>query len=161
MLLVGPPGGGKSTLATQLAGSAARHVVVLYLACEEGHSVTLAERLERQQLDDLARRRLRVSDARMIAEVEEDLAAAGDARVVVIDSISELRCSPVWLTEAMRGRTWIGVVHANARGTGKYASDHEHAADVVVDVEQGVATPRKNRFGGMAPLPVWSQEVKK
>src|SRR5262245_41911188 len=60
--LLGPPGGGKSTLATRMAVSAARRVDVLYVAVEEGHSQTLTERLQRAGVDDLAARRLRVSD---------------------------------------------------------------------------------------------------
>jgi predicted ATP-dependent serine protease len=157
VLLVGPPGSGKSTLAMQLAASAARRVGVLVLAVEEGHSVALAERIERAGLDDLSRRRLRISDARTIAEVDDDLAAVGDAgsRVVILDSVSELRCSPTWLAEAMHGRTLIALAHANVRGTARHAVEHEHAVDAVIDIDGGVATPRKNRYGGMAAITIW------
>jgi predicted ATP-dependent serine protease len=130
-------------------------VSVLYCAVEEGHSVTLAERIDRAAPDDLARRRLRVSDARTVAEIEDDLAAVPDARLVLVDSITELRASELWIAEAMRGRSWIAVAHQNTRGTAHGGAAIEHAVDVVIDVDGGVATPRKNRYGGMAAITIW------
>jgi len=156
VLLYGVPGSGKSTAATRLAVSASRRVEVLYVAVEEGHSVALRERLERAGLDDMAARRLRVSDARDLSELADDLASAV---VVVIDSVSELRASPLSLVEVLGDRSWLAVQHANSRGGAYGGHEWAHAVDVVLRVEHGVCTPTKNRFGPMHSIPVFEQEV--
>ena len=83
--LLGAPGGGKSTLATQMAVSAARRVEVLYCAIEEGHSQSLRDRVKRAGADDLAARRLHVSDARTLAELGDDFKRV-DAVLVIIEA---------------------------------------------------------------------------
>jgi len=154
LLLVGPPGCGKSTAATALACSAARQWDVLYVASEEGHSVALRERLSRCGVTDLAARRLVVSDARDLDELSEDLERSS-ARLVVLDSVSELRATPLAVVERLRGRSLIAVQHVNARGGGLGGHEWAHAVDCVVHVEDGVACPRKNRFGGMSSIRIW------
>lgn len=153
--LLGPPGGGKSTCATAMAVSASRRVDVLYVAVEEGHARTLVERLQRAGLDDLTARRLRVGDGRTLHEIGEDLRAVPDARLVIVDSVTELGASPEQLVPMLLGRSWIVVSHVNARGNSHGGSAWSHAVDVVVDVIDGKASPRKNRFGGMCSLNVW------
>ena len=156
VLLVGAPGSGKSTLAAQLAVSAARRRPVLFVAAEEGHGGTVVQRFARAGLDELSGHRLSVSDARTVAEMEEDLAAS-DARLVVVDSATEMRATAEWISATLAGRSWLVVAHANSRGSAYYGRDLEHAADMVVDVADGLATPRKNRWGGMASVRVWEE----
>lgn len=152
--LLGPPGGGKSTLATRMAISAARRVPVLYVAVEEGHGQALVERLHRSGLDDLAAQRLRVSDARTLTELDDDLRAS-DARIVVVDSVTELGASAEQIVSVLLGRSWIAVSHINARGSTFGGQTMSHAVDAVVRVEGGVAKPSKNRFGPMNSITVW------
>lgn len=154
-LAFGAPGSGKSSLVTCMAVSAARRVDVLYVAAEEGHSVALRERLERAGLDDLAARRLRVSDARDLAELAEDL--TGGAQLVVIDSVSELGVSPVALVQTLGQRSWLGVQHLNARGGAHGGHEWSHAVDAVIRVEAGTAMPTKNRFGPMHAINVFEE----
>jgi len=156
VLAYGAPGSGKSSLVTRMAVSAARRIDVLYVAAEEGHSVALRERLARAGLDDLSARRLRVSDARDLAELAEDL---GDGvQLVVIDSVSELGVSPVALVQVLGQRSWLAVQHLNARGGAHGGHEWSHAVDAVVRVEDGVATPAKNRFGPMHSINVFADE---
>lgn len=157
MLAYGAPGSGKSTLVTRMAVSAARRVEVLYCAAEEGHSVALRERLARSGLDDLSARRLRVSDARDLAELAEDL--SDGVKLVIIDSVSELGVSPVALVQVLGQRSWLAVQHLNARGGAHGGHEWSHAVDAVIRVEQGVATPTKNRFGPMHLISVFEGEV--
>ena len=155
--LLGPGGSGKSTLATQLALSAARRQDVLYVAVEEGHASTLVERLRRSGLDDMTGTRLRISDARTMAELADDLRTER-APLVVIDSATELKATPEALVTALLGRSWIVVSHVNARGKTYGGEAMGHAVDVVIDVIDGVAKPRKSRFSGLASLRVWPDE---
>lgn len=154
LLLRGPPGGGKSTLASKLAISAARRVDALYVAAEEGHSQSLSERMQRCGLDDLSARRLLVSDARDALELEDDLAVHRGARLVVLDSVTELRVSPAQVATALQGRSWIAIAHVNARGGTHGGHDFDHAVDAVFEVVDFNAKPIKNRFGAMETLRV-------
>lgn len=157
VLLFGAPGSGKSTIATRMAVDAARRCEVLYVAAEEGHSVALDERIRRAGCTDLALRRLAISDARTSSELDDDLARSA-ASIVVLDSLTELAMSPASLVALLGDRSWVGVSHANSRGGAYGGAEFAHAVDVVVRVEDGLATPTKNRFGGLAAVAAWSRE---
>jgi len=141
----GPPGSGKSTAATQLAISAARQWNVLYVAVEEGHSIALKERFERCGLTELVARRLDVSDAADWPEFCEDLDAT-DAKLVVIDSLSELKCDIKRLLESLGDRSAILVSQVNSRRGPTGGLRGAHLADVVCECSAGVAKVTKNRF---------------
>ena len=155
-LLVGPPGAGKSTLASAMAASAARQVEVLYLAVEEGHAVQLRDRLHRAGLTELAARRLSISDARTPTEVFDDLAGS-KAQLVILDSSTASGLAPEAWTAAVAGRSWIATVHINSQQTVYGGQGWAHAADVVVFCKEGEAMPRKNRFGPMHSINIWSE----
>jgi hypothetical protein len=156
--LRGPPGGGKSTLATKLAVSAARRVPVLYIAAEEGHSRSMQDRLQRAGLDDFSARRLRISDARHLVELEEDVREAGAGVLVIVDSVTELHATPEGLEPVLHGHSWIVISRLNARGLSSGGNAWTSAADASIDVEDGVGTPSKNRFGPKTSVRVWEQE---
>jgi len=154
----GPPGGGKSTAATQLAISASRQWPVLYIAVEEGHSVGLAKRLERCGLNELASRRLSISDAADWAEFIEDLDGS-DARLVIIDSISELKPEMKTLLEVLGDRSAILISQVNARRGPVGGLRGAHLADLVAECVGGLLTVTKNRFAPPTTLRLFEPEV--
>lgn len=105
-------------------------------------------------MDELAGRRLSISDARTSAELEEDLRQS-DAGIVVVDSVTQMSVSPEQLVPLLLGRSWMVIVHLNARGESFGGNAWGGAADVCIRVEAGVATPTKNRFGPMDALEVY------
>ena len=154
----GPPGVGKSTLASHLAVSAARRVPVLMVATEEGHAGTLSERLNRCGLDDVSGHRLRVSDARNLAELEEDVRQLASDAIVFVDSLTELRCKPESLAELLAGHSWWCTQHVTTGGDPRGGLEASHLADIVLEVcKGGVAKPRKNRWGAMDELQVFEE----
>ena len=156
----GPPGVGKSTLTTSLAISAARRTSVVYVAAEEGHSSALMERFKRCGLDDLAARRLRISDARSLVELDEDLATAEEQAIVVVDSLTELRCKIDTLAHTLAGRSWWCTQHVTTAGVPRGGLEAAHLADIVLEVRAGgLVTPEKNRWGVMDPINVFTRKV--
>ena len=154
----GPPGVGKSTLVNLLAVSAAHRVPVLVVAAEEGHAGTLSDRLKRCGLDDTAAHRLTVSDARNLAELADDVRELPRDCVIIVDSLTELRCKPETLAELLAGHSWWCTQHVTTGGAPRGGLEASHLADIVVEVcKGGIATPRKNRWGVMDELSVFDQ----
>jgi predicted ATP-dependent serine protease len=156
--LVGPPGGGKSTCATQMAISAGRRVDVLYVAVEEGHSASLRKRSLRAGSNDLTDFRVHVADARTLPDLFEALQKCNPA-LVVVDSVTELGATPEEIATVLFGKSWIVVSQINSKGKPFGGHAFSHAVDTVVDVNDGVAVPRKNRFGPMAAITVFGRRV--
>ncbi len=155
----GPPGVGKSTLLARLAVSAARRVPVLFVAAEEGHAATLVERLRRCGLDDIVGQRLSVSDARTLAELDEDMRTTPQEAIVFADSLTELRCKAETLAQTLSGHSWWSTQHITTAGQPRGGLEASHLADFVVEVQKGgVAQPRKNRWGAMGALEIFHEE---
>ena len=153
----GPPGVGKSTLVSRLVVSAARRVPALVVAAEEGHAGTLSDRLKRCGLDDTTAHRLTVSDARSLAGLAEDVRQLARDALVIVDSLTELRCRPDTLAEILAGHSWWCTQHVTTGGAPRGGLEASHLADIVVEVGKGgAATPRKNRWGGMDSIEIFA-----
>lgn len=156
LMVFGPPGGGKSTLATT-AALALSHAgtPVLYLSAEEGHADTAVERFSRCSRALGLRRTpssLAISDARSPDEASTDverwLADRRDA-LLVVDSASELRASPTWL-EGLLARPRLGLLvvqHVTTGGLPRGGLEPAFAVDVTVRCAGLVAQVTKNRWG--------------
>jgi predicted ATP-dependent serine protease len=154
MVLRGPPGGGKSTLAARLAAAWTRPGRrALLVSAEEPGAATLVSRLRRVAThDELAH--LEVSDAQDRDELADDLAQSS-AGLVVLDSVSMLRVSAQEIADLLGARSWIAIIQINARGGSLGGFSVDHLVDAVVKVEGGVATPSKNRHGPMCEIRVF------
>jgi len=153
----GAPGVGKSTLVTQLAVSAARRIPVLLIAVEEGHAGTLSERLKRCGMDDTTAHRLSVSDARSLPELADDVRSLAHDALVIVDSLTDLRCKPDTLGELLAGHSWWCTQHVTTGGAPRGGLEASHQADIVVEVRKGgIAAPTKNRWGAMDGIQVFS-----
>jgi len=158
VLVYGPPGAGKSTLLSHLAASAGRRVPVLYVSVEEGNSANVRERIERCAggWDDLLDARVTITDCASLAELGEDVDMMSKDAIVLIDSQTQMRVSLDAVTSRLDGRSWVVTQHVTTAGLPRGGFDASHAADVVVLVDDGIALPTKNRWGGMTPINVWS-----
>ncbi len=151
--LIGASGAGKTRCAMQMAVNAAQRVGVLYCAADEGHSRALAERVKRAAGRRTTPRHLRVSDARNLAELADDLKDA-EARLVVVDSITGFGAAPEQVAELLVGRSWIVVSQSHAKRRADQDTAFSHMVDAVIEISSGTATPLKNRFGSMKSINV-------
>lgn len=164
MLVWGLPGSGKSTFSMQLANEIARQHRLLYVAGEEG--------LSSQTLLDKQRRVITANNAkncifmnrlpRNEGEWNQVLYPDGPSllmtcKTIFYDSVTKLGISPFYVDAAANdyrlpifseSLSHIFITHAHKdgqqyRGNGSWG----HEVDVIIRVEQGVATTEKNRFG--------------
>lgn len=150
LALVGPPGGGKSTLAA-MAATGWQGRSALIISAEEPSGEHLRARLVRVGADLT---KIAVSDAVTMDELVEDVGSSV-ADLVVIDSVSVLAATPAKLVEVLAGRSWVCVIQLNARGGSLGGHGWEHAADCVVSVNGGRAVPSKNRAGFLDEIRVF------
>jgi predicted ATP-dependent serine protease len=137
--------------------AARRKVPCLVVASEEGGSNALVARFQRAGADDLTAKLIRIADCTTMQELEDDLAAMPEARIVVLDSVDALRATPEAVGSAMLGRSWISVHHVNAQGGAYGGHAWSHCVDVCIATAKGIATPTKNRGGPMHALPIFDQ----
>ena len=154
VLYWGPPGGGKSTLATGMARALADHGVVIYCTPEEGPGGTVAERVRRL---GAAHPNLMVAEFTTLKELKAAIEKA-KARFLFVDSASELGGSTPAVLDFLqwcraRGIGLHFIAHAYKDGsTYKGDARFAHRAYVVVRVESGHARCQKNRYAGTAEI---------
>ena len=140
MMVYGPAGNGKSTFcllfAKYLSESLGRRV--LYVASEEKFGYTLKEKIQRLNV---------ANDNFFIAErIPYDLA---DYDVVFFDSVNDLGVTPDELGEIANGVASVAIFQCTKDGDYRGGSEFKHDSDVVIKVEDMMATiDGKNRFGG-------------
>lgn len=144
VLVSGPPGGGKSTYALQVANSIAPRRGVLYIAAEEGLGETFRSRV----------RDLEVTTDRILAVpacFQPDALALldqSDCTWLILDSWSVLRWTiPDLVAVKASGYSVLFIVHATKADDPAGPLSLEHLADASVWVEALTYNHRKNRFG--------------
>jgi predicted ATP-dependent serine protease len=154
VLVSGPPGSGKSTLAAVVAlVHAMEGRRVLYIPAEEGAGPTTVARFERVMEwfgnPKLPQDAPRISDRRNLRDVHEEVAEfeRGGPGVLVLDSLTTLGADPTWIEELAAGPLGVlAVAQVNSRGAAFGGPRQAHDVDVVVSVEDGVATIEKSRW---------------
>lgn len=140
MMVYGSAGNGKSTFCLLFAKYLSQNLgkKVLYIASEEKFGYTLQEKIERLNV---------ANDNFYIAErIPLDL---GEYDVVFFDSVNDLGIDPDELNEITDGIASVAIFQCTKDGDYRGGSEFKHDADVVIKVENMVATiDGKNRFGG-------------
>lgn len=140
MMVYGSAGNGKSTFCLLFAKYLSQNLgkKVLYIASEEKFGYTLQEKIERLDV---------ANDNFYIAErIPLDL---GEYDVVFFDSVNDLGIEPDELNEITEGIASVAIFQCTKDGDYRGGSEFKHDADVVIKVENMVATiDGKNRFGG-------------
>jgi hypothetical protein len=143
--VIGNSGHGKSHLLTKmLSGLVSQHT--LYVSTEEGASDKVSERFRRYNADSVPFVTAFTRDD-LISLIQEY-----QPRILVVDSISNLGLSS---TDARQLAKWLSSrvnlllysLHATKAGDFQGSMSLLHDATVQIEVEDGVATVRKNRCG--------------
>ncbi len=140
MMVYGSAGNGKSTFCLLFAKYLSQNLgkKVLYIASEEKFGYTLQEKIKRLNV---------ANDNFYIADrIPLDL---GEYDVVFFDSVNDLGIEPDELNEITEGIASVAIFQCTKDGDYRGGSEFKHDADVVIKVENMVATiDGKNRFGG-------------
>lgn len=142
-MFYGGPGCGKSTLAMEFAYYLAKEHAkkVLYIANEEKVSKTLQDKLKLVQGNH--------PNLNFVGVLRKDKFNEYDC--IFIDSVNTLNVTPIDLEQIAASHPGLSIIYiCQTTKEGKYrgSREFEHFADVVIKVENGVARPEKNRFGG-------------
>ncbi len=138
-MVYGAAGGGKSTFCILLAKYLTEKLGwrVLYIASEERFGYTLKEKLKRL---NACNENLHIAES-----VPEG--ALQDYDCVFFDSVNDLQIEPTKLNEYTDGIASVSIFQCTKDGQYKGGQEFSHDADVVVRVDDMVATTEKNRFG--------------
>jgi len=167
MLVWGSAGSGKSTWSLAFAAEWARRVCpVLYVSAEEAHGSTFAERLTRLGATVDGLHILAPDSEKGLAQIVSEIERTG-AQLVVFDSISWIDPNSRQFGELARalqenGIALIYIAHARKGGRNYLGPSRiGHAVDTVVQVADGVAVAKKNRFAplGEAPVPFTKKDA--
>lgn len=141
MMVYGESFNGKSTFCLLFAKYLSQSLgkKVLYIASEEKFGYTLQEKIKRLNV---------ANDNFYIADrIPLDL---GEYDVVFFDSVNDLGIDHVELKEIADGIASVAIFQCTKDGDYRGGSEFKHDADVVIKVENMVATiDGKNRFGGI------------
>lgn len=135
-VVYGLPGAGKSTFCVEFANHLAEnHGKTLFISSEEGYGVTLQSKLKK------------VSEWLILSDLKDksklkDTVRDSRARFVFIDSINHMKISHDDL-ELLKGQfkdvSFIGILQATKQGNFKGEQEFAHNADIIIQVEKGMA----------------------
>lgn len=137
MMVSGLPGSGKSSLMLQLVKELSKKFKILIIAKEERKSETLQNKLIRFNIGTNV-------------FVSEGMPKSFDGYdVILIDSVNALGLKPECLQKLYNLKKIVLLVFQSTKtGLFKGDSEFEHDVDISIEVKDGIATQRKNRFGG-------------
>lgn len=136
-MIYGRAGSGKSTFAIQFAKYLSKDLglKVLYIASEEKFGHTLQEKVRRF---NVANDNIAFADKLPLDITKYD--------VVFFDSVNDMKIEPAELMEMTANIASVGIFQCTKTGTFRGGEDFAHDVDIVVEVEDMVASTTKNRF---------------
>ena len=146
MTIYGKAGQGKSNFSFQFAEFLANnHGKVLYVAREEGISTTTQGKIN---LNDAVSPYLDFTDMRELDDISKSIQER-KYRFIVLDSINTLKLEPLDIQILKKNHKHLGIIciqQATKNGEARGSNEFTHDADVVIEIKEGFAFPRKNRF---------------
>ncbi len=147
MVLSGVPGGGKSHLASQFATVLGRVGKTLIVLSEEGITSHVQERMQKYNLQNTSL--FPSKDPYKILQTVKD----NNIQFLIIDSLQGVLSNPSEQVAFMRALRNVGllgsvvILQVGKDGNAKGRMEIQHETDCMIDVENGIATTGKNRFG--------------
>ena len=164
-IIWGNSGSGKSTFAMQLCRELARHGRVLYNSLEEGISLTMRNRLQLFEMNEV-NNRFQIVPGESIAALSKRLSKRRSADFVVIDSLQYAGFKSVIelrkFCAAHRGKLLIFISQASGKLPAKNIGiDLMYAATQKIFVSGYLAVSKGRFFGSKKYFPVWSEMAAK
>lgn len=147
LFLHGGPGSGKTTFLLKFANDlAVSHGKVLYVSSEEFGSVTLVKKLK-EMMGKEDEEEFKLPENLYFAKGLTDLT---DYQFVILDSVNDLGLEIEDFKELKKiyqDTAFILILQNTKAGDYRGGKDWEHEVDIAGDVEEGILTIFKNRFG--------------
>lgn len=139
-------GEGKSTLAIQFAKYLSEnHGKTLFISGEEGISKTLMDKFINTNSISAS---LHVVELKSSVEIFR-VVQPGTYRFIFLDSLQHLNITAGKmreLREKYKTTAFVSISQSTKGGLIRGSAEHAHDADIVVEIEKGLATTTKNRF---------------
>lgn len=157
MTIFGMPGQGKSTFALDFADSLTQYFGnVIYCSPEEGVSVSMQNKLHRLKITNP---KLFIEDFTDIPSLQRKIKETHRAGAVFMDSATHVNLSTKEIIDFV---DWceksdvicVIVLHATKTGDYKGNSQVVHAVDTNIEIAEGTAYTRKNRYADLAEIEV-------
>lgn len=144
--LWGKPSSGKSSLCFMLADMFSEYGDVLYVAAEEKIHETLRIKTE---LTGMKKQNVHFVHLRSIDELKEILKRNHAYSFLIIDSLNKLKIDSQMFEKFKEENDLfiIAVLQSTKDGNFRGSNELAHDADVVISVDEGIATTDKGRFG--------------
>ncbi len=147
MLVYGKAGAGKSNFSYQFAEYLANnHGRTLYISGEEGLSATVSQKIN---FNSAKSEYLDFADLKNVNQISSAV-NTNKYRFIIIDSLTTLKFEPADIANLRQKHPHLGVVcinQATKQGDARGSNEFNHDAQVLIKVDNGIATTEKNRYG--------------
>jgi len=172
MVIYGESGNGKTECAVQLAKDLTPHGKAAWLSYEQGHGFDLHTASSRNKMEEVSGKFMvidpnegRKPGKTFLQELDEYLSKRGSPRFIFIDSLDYTRFTwedYVYLKEKYgKTKSFIFIAHATgSKPKLRITEQIYYDGGIAWLVKNYMIWPKKNRFGGFEPSPVWEQKAR-